>query len=178
MSIYTRTGDDGSTALYGGKRVGKDDPHVEFYGGMDELNSYLGLITSLIQERKLQKFIQSIQCDLMEVSALAAGASFEEKFFSARIKEFEVRIDLMGESVKKLHTFLLPGGSKEGSMIHIARSICRGVERQAVRAHLLEFVPYLNRLSDYLFTLARFINIKAGKEEIQWKNDILQKRKT
>lgn len=177
MSIYTRTGDDGTTALYGGKRVKKDDPHVEFYGSIDELNSYLGLITTLLEVYDLQEFVRSIQYDLMEMSAYAAGVPGTEYNFSQRIKEFEKRIDLMDEKMPKLRSFVLPGGTKEASVIHIARSVCRRVERQAVRAKFYKSIGYLNRLSDFLFTLARFINIEKGNEDVVWDNDILQKRK-
>lgn len=178
MSIYTRTGDDGSTALFGGKRVGKDDPHLIFYGDIDELNSYLGLIASLIQTIELQEFIRSIQKDLMEMSAIAAGSSLGKENFPKRIKEFEERIDMMDGKIPSLHSFVLPGGTKEGSVIHIARSVCRRVEREAVHCSFSIGIPYLNRLSDFLFTLARFVNIQGGREEILWKSDVLQKRKS
>lgn len=178
MSIYTRTGDDGSTSLSQGKRVRKDNPIIELNGRIDELNSILGLCVSFCSDISTKEFIRIIQGDLMEISSLVSGTQSEKQSFKKRIKEFEERIDHIDEHLPELQTFILPGGSQLASMMHVARSICRSVERQAVRAHANDSISYFNRLSDYLFTLARFINNNEGEKDILWKGSLLQKRKT
>jgi cob(I)alamin adenosyltransferase len=169
MSIYTRTGDDGTTSLYGGKRVLKCEELVDVYGSIDELNSWVGLINAPL------KFpLSNIQSDLLNIGSYLAGSKKNLALLEPRITKMEKYIDDMDKELPKLTNFILPGGSKLASQIHITRSICRRVERQTValskKQHLDPvIVKYLNRLSDLLFTLARFINKQENIEEVIWK---------
>lgn len=181
MSIYTRTGDFGETSLFGGKRVWKHDDLVDIYGSIDELNSSIGLIISLISVFEVQEFLQKIQKDLFVLGSFFAGASVDFSHIKKRVKEMEARIDEMDESLSPLHQFILPGGTMLGSFIHMTRSIARKVERKAV--YILKHSPerkildlketdfilmYVNRLSDFFFILARFINKEENAVETVW----------
>lgn len=169
MPIYTRTGDDGTTSLYGGKRVLKCEDLVDAYGSIDELNSWVGLVRSKIKDKRL-KIIQS---DLLTIGGSLAGAKTNLTSLEPRITEMETYIDAMDKQLPKLINFILPDGSELVAQIHIARSICRRVERQTVSLTRKQFVDpvivkYLNRLSDLLFTLARFINKQGKVKETVW----------
>ncbi len=173
MAIYTRTGDTGTTALFGGKRVLKSEELVDVYGSIDELNSWVGFITSEFEVPDVQQFLVAIQSDLFTIGSVLAGWQGNLDHVSKRIAEMEARIDLMEKDLPPIRNFILPGGSHLGAHTHVARAICRRVERQAVA--LLQKQPidpviikYLNRLSDLFFMLARFINNKAGKKETMW----------
>jgi len=181
MSIYTRTGDTGTTALFGGKRVLKCEELVDVYGSIDELNSWAGLISSQITVVDVQEFLQHIQSDLFTIGSNLAGWKSELKDLANRVKEMEARIDLLEKELPKLNNFILPGGSDLGARIHIARSICRRVERQTVALFSRQqsavsfqqkdkniILKYLNRLSDLFFMLARFINKEEKIEEVVW----------
>lgn len=185
MKIYTRTGDDGTTALYGGKRVLKCEELVDVYGSLDELNSWLGLIASDFQNPDVEQFLHLIQSDIFTIGSYLAGWKGEIKFLAERVGDMESRIDIMDGKLPRLRNFILPGGGKSGSRLHIARSIARRVERQAVglmksspesvpgiagkkSADYKLIIKYLNRLSDLLFVLARFINKVENKPEIIW----------
>ena len=156
MPIYTRTGDTGATSFFGGKRISKSDPQVDLYGSIDELNSWLGLFND--------KRITVIQNDLFSIGSVLAGAKGNLDFIDSRVGEMEQWIDTMDKTLHPLTNFILPKGH-----MHIARSVCRRVERLAVQHRANPAViKYLNRLSDLLFTLARSINKKRKVAEQIW----------
>jgi cob(I)alamin adenosyltransferase len=156
MPIYTRTGDNGTTSLFGGKRLSKSDPLVDLYGSVDELNSWLGLFSD--------SRITKIQNDLFFIGSNLAGWKSDVFVVEPRIKEMESWIDQMDKTLPPLKNFILPCGQ-----MNIARSVCRRVERLAVKRKADPvIVKYLNRLSDLLFTLARVINKKQKVGEIVW----------
>ncbi len=156
MPIYTRTGDNGTTALFGGKRVSKSDPRVDLYGSIDELNSWLGLFND--------KRLVIIQSDLFTIGSVLAGWNGKLDFIDARVDEMEEWIDAMDKKLPPLTNFILPSGH-----MHIARNVCRRIERLAVKNKANpHIIKYFNRLSDLLFTLARFINKKQKKAEVIW----------
>ncbi len=169
MRIYTKTGDDGTTALFGGKRVLKCHELVEVYGSIDELNSWLGYILTSLTDKKLNKFLTIVQSDLFSIGSTLAGWKGDITHLEKRVGEMEKLIDSLDKKLPELTNFILPGGSVAGSRLHIARSIARRVERQAVKIHAdRRIIMYLNRLSDALFILARFINKKSGLRESIW----------
>ncbi|MBI3342710.1 cob(I)yrinic acid a,c-diamide adenosyltransferase [Candidatus Gottesmanbacteria bacterium] len=182
MSIYTRTGDTGSTSLFGGKRVLKCEELVEVYGSLDELNSWVGHIASLFPSPDVKLFLQAIQSDLFTIGSTLAGWKGDLSPLDGRVKEMEARIDAMEESLPPIRNFILPGGAELAAHAHITRSICRRVERQMVslkvrkvqevrevrEGDLNAMVKYLNRLSDLFFMLARFVNKKENVEEVTW----------
>lgn len=178
MKIYTKTGDQGTTGLLGGKRVSKSDIKIECFGNIDELNSYLGLISSheLLQNHK--EFIQSVQNNLFVAGSLLAADTEKPgiklpEIHPEEILELEKEIDLIQETLPSLKYFVLPGGNQASSYIHIARTVCRRAERSIVALDSKDeptkiILAYLNRLSDYLFVLARKIIHDTGSEEIFW----------
>jgi len=179
--IYTRTGDFGETSLMQGKRVLKCDDLVNLYGSIDELNSYLGLVVSMTSIVEMRDFLEEIQKDLLTVGSYIAGAKVDFTRITRRIKELEARIDSMEKDLSPIHRFILPGGVKLAAYIHVARSIARRVERKAVFVWNMgsykdtgkdnqrdTIIPYLNRLSDFLFVLARFINKQEHAVETIW----------
>lgn len=175
--IYTRKGDKGETSLFGGKRVSKASERVEAYGTVDELNSLLGHTKSFLSksEKKLFSQIEHIQHDLFIIgSTLARIDGAKAEGFHMSEKKIENAIDSMTETLPLLQNFILPGGNHGGSMFHVARSVCRRAERRVIHLSHQEVVDpgiikYLNRLSDYLFTAARFVNHNASIPETIWK---------
>ncbi len=181
MKIYTKTGDKGTTSLIGGTKVPKSHLRIEAYGTVDELNSYVGLCGDLLQDGKTKDILHEIQDRLFTIgSSLACDPVKEPKMRIPDLMEDDVtllekEIDRMNESLEPMKSFILPGGHSTVSQIHIARCVCRRAERCCVRLELesLEVEPviikYLNRLSDYLFVLARYAShlLKAG--ETPWK---------
>jgi cob(I)alamin adenosyltransferase len=180
MKIYTRTGDSGDTGLFNGKRVAKSHPRVAAYGDLDELNAVVGLAESLISDSEITKTLVEIQKDLFSLGAQLADPDFGEKRRSPkvsipenRITDLERQIDQWEADLAPLQNFILPGGSRAGACLHVARTVCRRAERQVIYLSQQEKVPsltltYLNRLSDFLFVLARYINNKANTPEISW----------
>ena len=186
MAIYTRTGDTGSTSLFGGKRVLKCEELVEVYGSLDELNSWIGHVASLFPSPDVKQFLQTIQSDVFTIgSTLAGWKNGDLTALESRVKEMEARIDAMEESLHPIRNFILPGGAELAAHTHITRSICRRVERQLVSLKVREvqevqevqevregdvdvMIKYLNRLSDLFFMLARFINKQENVEEVIW----------
>lgn len=173
MPIYTRTGDTGTTALFGGKRVLKCAELVDVYGSIDELNSWVGLIASQIEVPDFQQFLSLIQSDLFTIGSTLAGWKGNLASLSGRVDEMEVRIDALEQDLPPIKNFILPGGSPLGAYVHITRSICRRVEREAVALAQKQpvdpfIIKYLNRLSDLLFMLARFINKQTNTPEVLW----------
>lgn len=175
MAIYTRTGDKGKTSLFDGKKVLKSDTQVEAYGTIDELNSVLGAASSFIKNKKITKELLEIQNDLLELgSSLAVSSTLPIDQLSNRPEQFEKFIDNLTNKMPLLSEFLLPGGGKGGSLLHVARTIARRAERRVVLLSQKQEVDpliltYLNRLSDLLFTMARFINYTEKHKEPTWK---------
>jgi len=165
MSIYTRSGDNGTTSLYGGKKVLKSDPIVEAYGSLDELSSFTGLaLTKLKKGSADSLLIMNIQKDLHEIMSYLAGKKTDLEPLITRIKIFEHKIDKVQLKLPKLNSFILPNGSELACMFHILRTVCRRGERRVValkkttRLNLNLIIMYLNRLSDLFFVLGRDYN--------------------
>jgi cob(I)alamin adenosyltransferase len=181
LKIYTKTGDDGTTSLIGGTKVPKSHLRIEAYGTVDEINSYIGLCKDLLTEIQSKTILQEIQDRLFTIgSSLACDPIKAPKMRIPDLKESDVtllekEIDKMNKILPEMKSFILPGGHITVSHLHIARCICRRAERCCVRLELesLEVDPiiikYLNRLSDYLFMLARFVAQQVKAEEIPWK---------
>lgn len=181
MPIYTRTGDNGTTSLFGGKRVLKCEELVDVYGSIDELNSWIGLLLTDISKDHLQKLFIEIQSDLFSIGGNLAGGDIELSGLPTRVTQMEVEIDTLEKELPELHHFILPGGTVTGSRLHIIRSITRRVERQVValsqKQHVeKEIVTYFNRLSDLFFVLARYINSQAHVGEVVWTGTPRQKK--
>ena len=183
MKIYTRGGDTGETGLLGGERVPKTDLRVEAYGSVDELNAVIGLALALDSAGHLRREpLQAVQEDLIVVGARLAAAEPEKAsrrgvipdLSPSRIQALEELIDALDAELSPLDAFVMPGGSPAGAQLHVARTVCRRAERRVTRLvegqpELAEVVlPYMNRLSDLLFTLARAVNQRAGCSEAQW----------
>ena len=179
--LYTRTGDLGQTALFGGGRVPKDHLRVEAYGGVDELNSALGVAVSFLRQRRIIAALQSVQNELFNVGSELASESGPRaekgRLFldpERKVAELERLIDEYDAKVPPLRTFILPSGSQAGALLHLARGVCRRAERAVVRLSREEEVnphvlTYLNRLSDLLFVLARYVNKAARRPETPWR---------
>ena len=179
MKIYTKTGDEGETGLFGGARVSKASLRVEAYGEVDELNSAVGWARVSVSHAELDALLNQIQNDLFEVGAeLGSTAERKEKGSMPLIEESQVQtleraIDKYEEGPPPLTSFVLPGGSESAARFHVARCVCRRAERSLVElgAHEAvrgELFRYLNRLSDLMFVLARFSNHQNGVEDIPW----------
>lgn len=174
VKIYTRTGDQGETSLYGGKRVAKHNLQVASYGTVDELNSCLGIVIAHLNEDDfLKQFLIKLQFDLLTIGSHLAGSRKSLDTLDKRISEIEKMIDKMDEKLPSLKNFILPGGSKESSFTHLARSICRRTEREIIKLSKKvtidrRIIMYLNRLSDFLFVLARYCNYKSQVKDIIW----------
>lgn len=185
MKIYTKTGDDGTTGLYGGTRVPKYNLRIEAYGTVDELNSYIGLVRDQKIETSLQKELIKIQTDLFTLGAMLATPkekevlkSGKERLNIPKVNEssllfLENAIDVMDEKLPAMTHFVLPGGHPIVSYCHIARCICRRAERLCVELNNelsidKIILAYLNRLSDYLFVLARKLTYDNNVDEIPW----------
>lgn len=184
--VYTKTGDKGTTGLFGGKRVSKDDVQIEAYGNVDELNSFIGLLRDLVNEagnaQNISEQLIFIQDRLFSIGAhLATDIEKIEKvkemlppLYDEDIKTLEISIDKMEEELEPMKSFILPGGHIIVSYCHICRCVCRRAERsiiayarqsREIEPHIL---PFMNRLSDYLFVLARYFTKKLNVKEIPW----------
>ena len=182
MKIYTKTGDKGETSLIGGKRVPKYDDRVEAYGTIDELNSHLGLIRDLCEEKQEKDLLLMIQDRLFTAASNVASDSAKalEKMpllLESDIVILEKKIDQMNEKLPDLVQFILPGGHILASYTHIARTICRRAERLTIKVQTDEIpnqivVKYLNRLSDFLFVLARKFANELGSGDVHWNSKI------
>ncbi|HVH67834.1 MAG TPA: cob(I)yrinic acid a,c-diamide adenosyltransferase [Gemmatimonadales bacterium] len=183
MKIYTRTGDAGQTGLFGGGRVPKDHLRVEAYGQVDELNAAIGVALALEPRTYARDILEQIQKDLFTIGAELATpdpVKLEKALAGPRVGPAEVAaleqtIDRYETQVPPLKQFVLPGGAPKAAALHLARTVCRRAERAVVTFHrkhktggLSSVVPYLNRLSDLLFVLARVANHAAGVQEIPW----------
>ncbi|AVF48072.1 cob(I)yrinic acid a,c-diamide adenosyltransferase [Elizabethkingia anophelis] len=184
FKIYTKTGDKGETALYGGTRVSKASARVEAYGTIDELNAFIGIAKSHIDDSDCLKQLVEIQYDLFTLGSEAATPI--DKVYLANgksrlpvtikeedISKLEVWMDKMDESLEPLQFFILPGGGKAATFLHAARTICRRAERGMVFLNETEemrpeLIKYLNRLSDYLFVMARYVSMLDNEQEEYW----------
>jgi cob(I)alamin adenosyltransferase len=181
MKIYTRTGDAGETALFGGGRVSKDHHRVAAYGTIDELNAFVGVAIEQLSDETIARRMRLVQHDLFALGAILATLPREDgsqhphvpDMPSARIAEMEQWMDEAEAELPPLTQFVLPGGSPGAAGLHVARVVCRRAERVVVHLGTLEpveddLVPYLNRLSDLLFTLARLENHRRGQPDVAW----------
>lgn len=181
MKIYTRTGDDGGTALFGGGRVRKHDPRVEAYGNVDELNSVLGWALTRVEDERTTERLKQVQHDLFAIgSDLATPPPRENRTRPdtpvlplERVVAMERWIDEADAELPELRAFILPGGCPGAAALHVARTVCRRTERSVVELSEREpvnydILTYLNRLSDLLFTFARLENLRAGRSDVEW----------
>jgi len=183
VKIYTRQGDEGRTRLFGGLEVSKDDARVDAYGTVDELNAALGLVLAFDPDDELGTGeLALVQEDLFVIGARLAAARPERELERgnipaldpARVTALEAWIDRLDEELPALDAFVIPGGGRVGAQLHVARTVCRRAERAiatlvpADAALSRGVVPYINRLSDLLFTLARAVNRRAGACEAKW----------
>ncbi len=185
-NIYTRTGDKGETGLVSGTRTLKSDSRIDMYGDLDELNSRLGIVVSLLAGYNdfidLKKYLEEIQCSLFDLgSNLACEADKRDEWKLPQISKttitlIENKIDMMESELTTLKTFILPGGHTVAAHVHLCRTCSRSVERKMVDFMTTRQEPlpenslmFMNRLSDYFFVLARWINLKFKIEETPWK---------
>jgi len=174
MKIYTKNGDDGQTSLLNGKKVPKDNSTIEIIGCLDELNASLGLLHAL-RSKKIRELVLGLQTDLFSISAVLAGGktpfNYEEKTL-----EFEEVIDKLSSEMPVLKNFILPGGAKHAAQLHMCRAAARKLERVVISLkkdlnyqNVADLIKYLNRMSDLLFVMARYVNFKLGIKENIWK---------
>ena len=179
MKIYTKTGDDGATGLFGGKRVRKDDPRIECIGAIDELNAALGLATAAGDNSSIIAKLEKVQNELFTVGSQIAtppGSNLPSNLTpleQSSIARLESEIDAADAELPPLRQFILPGGSELAARLHLARAVCRRAERLLVgfaNSQPLppEIIIYLNRLSDWLFVQARSANRSAGVPDVPW----------
>ena len=179
--LYTATGDRGTTSLVGGTRIEKESPRLEAYGSLDELNAHLGVVDSLIDNPEIKASLHAIQNILFDIGAYLATPP-DSPYLNPhpadeeRIKALERLIDRTDAAVPPARNFVLPGGTQASAQAHVARTVCRRAERRILALSRLEEVApevmiFINRLSDYLFALARRLNHDAGKDEILWSKD-------
>jgi cob(I)alamin adenosyltransferase len=181
LKIYTRTGDEGDTGLFGGGRVPKDHPRVAAYGDVDELSSALGVVRATSPTEFFDGLFESVQRDLFAIGGHLATPDPEKvaralekaELSDMRVAELERVIDMADGELPPLRAFVLPAGTPKAAALHLARTVCRRAERSVVHLAHAEQVPalflvYLNRLSDLLFTLARLANYRAGTADVTW----------
>ncbi|MDX1544328.1 MAG: cob(I)yrinic acid a,c-diamide adenosyltransferase [Christiangramia sp.] len=185
MKIYTRTGDKGTTSLFGGTRVPKHHIRIESYGTVDELNSYIGLLRDQDTDKDTKEFLTEIQDRLFTIGSVLATDPAKATLKNGKerlniprvsqedIEKLEKAIDRMNDELPEMTHFVLPGGHQSVSFCHIARCVCRRAERLSSALYDIEafddkVLIYLNRLSDYLFVLARMLSKQLQAEEIQW----------
>ncbi|HET7692382.1 MAG TPA: cob(I)yrinic acid a,c-diamide adenosyltransferase [Gemmatimonadota bacterium] len=178
MKIYTKTGDGGETALFGSGRVSKASPRVAAYGDIDELNAWLGAARAWCVDAQVRAALERVQAELFVVGAILAtpnptrrkGDRF--RLAEDRIAALESEIDAWVDELDELQSFILPGGGKAAALIHLARAACRRAERAIVGLEADDLpdtlIPYVNRLSDWLFTCARTLNAREGIAETPW----------
>lgn len=174
MKIYTKKGDRGKTGLFNQKkRISKDSLEIETLGTIDEANSFLGLAASFLEEPYLKNKITQVQRTLFKLGSIIAGAKLSIP--KSVVKKYEREIDAWTNSMPPLANFIFPGGCKPAAFLFVARTVVRRAERQIVRLSqekgiLPSILVYINRLSDYLFTLARYINFREGRKEALWQS--------
>lgn len=178
MKIYTKKGDSGETSLFGGERVSKSTERIEAYGNVDELNSFIGLASSYDLSAKGDEYLQKVQ-ELLFILGADLATPLSSKTRIDRIQEKDIQflenvIDELEKDLEPLKNFILPGGSQPGATLHVARTVCRRAERAAVACQKVDeisdnCIKFLNRLSDFLFVIARYENKNAGVRETPWK---------
>lgn len=181
MKIYTKTGDEGQTGLFGGGRVGKDNDRVEAYGEVDELNAAIGVARAVESMPRIDEILVPVQRDLFSLGALLATPDVDKmreqlakaRIDNARIAQLERAINDSEAELPPLRAFVLPGGTPKAAALHVARTVCRRAERRVVHlGRTVAFPPvvgiYLNRLSDLLFVLARVATHRSGAAEVTW----------
>ena len=179
--IYTGTGDKGTTSLVGGERVSKAHQRIESYGTVDELNSFIGLLITSLEEKADQDFLLFIQHKLFTIGSYLATdqenteLKVESKVMPETITRIEREIDRLDNELPKMRNFILPGGSRPASLAHVCRTVCRRAERRILALSETctispEVFAFVNRLSDYLFVLSRKINFDEQNNEIFWDN--------
>ena len=177
MKIYTKKGDKGKTSLYGGYRVDKHHTQVQAYGNMDELNAHIGWIRTFDIPKEISQLLSNIQSDIFHIGSELAtpqtGKQSQTQLDPNRISTIEKYIDQWQEELPTLKHFILPSGTPAAVACHIARTVCRRAERYCSIAHQQKPISdtiwcYINRLSDFLFVLARYLNYKEQKEENLW----------
>lgn len=177
MKIYTRTGDDGSTGLYGGGRVAKCDPRIEACGAVDELNAQLGVVRAAGLPERFDTILYALQNRMFDLGAELATPDAAERgtdFLQASdVAQVETWIDGFEMQLPPLQTFILPGGSQSAALLHLARCLCRRAERQVVALAQVSpvrelVIRYLNRVGDLLFVLARAVNKELGHPDVAW----------
>lgn len=177
--VYTRTGDKGTTALVGGKRVSKTDPRIESYGTIDELNSFVGLLACELTDTDDLAFLKFVQHKLFNIGSFLATdqenteLNIESQITDESISRIEKEIDRIDEKLPRMTNFVLPGGSRPAALAHVCRTVCRRAERciYALNTHVerdKNVLIFINRLSDYLFVLARKLCIATKGSEIIW----------
>lgn len=178
MKIYTKTGDEGTTGLFGGTRVSKNSPRIAAYGEIDELNAVLGVVISHSPQPIIQNTLKEIQNHLFTVGAQLASPNTDpkiERITTTQINSLERQIDVMTETLPPLTHFILPGGGKTAAHLHLARTVCRRAERAMVHLASLPnesvdrwLLIYVNRLSDFLFVFSRLANQLEQVEDTLW----------
>tara|TARA_Y100000588_G_scaffold262433_2_gene277085 strand:+ start:6362 stop:6961 length:600 start_codon:yes stop_codon:yes gene_type:complete len=182
-NIYTRTGDDGETGLFGGGRVPKDDPRLEAYGTVDELNTLLGVISSVLDYQDIRAYIETIQSQLFDIGGELATPDLKERIAAEQpvgprvtdedVTTLETWIDHLDQELSPLQNFILPGGHTAAAHLQHARTVCRRAERRIVTLEkeltASSILRYLNRLSDLLFVMSRTVNARVDISEPQWK---------
>lgn len=177
MKIYTKKGDKGETSLIGGNRVKKSNVRIHAYGTVDELNSMVGLLNDSLTDKNDKKILLKIQNQLFVIGSSLASAPGSKmaipEISESAVKDLEIEMDKMNESLPELRSFILPGGHQSVSYCHLARTICRRAERWVIEITEDEevesiIIEYLNRLSDFFFVLARKIAIDFNSNEILW----------
>lgn len=182
--IYTKTGDAGETSILSGERVKKFDPRISVYGDIDELNSFIGCVYAFREGDELANELKLIQSKLFSIGAIVSCPLEKRDTYKLQaivledIQFLEQRIDFYDGQLPALKNFILPGGSKANSFLHVCRSVCRRAERECIRYNeeLKGDIPsliitYLNRLSDYFFVLSRYVIHCDGHEEVIWKSN-------
>lgn len=177
--IYTRTGDDGRTALGSGQRVSKSSLRLAAYGTVDELNSCIGAVLAAAPLAELAERLTRVQNELFHMGAMLCDAEAHDpakpgpRIETTHVRALEIDIDLLNRELPALKNFILPGGALPAALLHVARTVCRRAERLVVQLAETEplgvhIIPYLNRLSDLLFVMARFQNRRSGVPEPLW----------
>jgi cob(I)alamin adenosyltransferase len=177
FKIYTKTGDEGQTGLFGGARLSKADLRIDTYGTFDELNAWIGLVRDCVSDEALIEELDTVQVALFTMGSILATAPGKPwpvpNITNGEVKRLEEAIDLMEKALEPLTNFLMPGGHPIVSYTHLARTVCRRAERCLVALHEIEPQPlvllhYLNRLSDYLFVLSRRLAADLEVDEVLW----------
>jgi cob(I)alamin adenosyltransferase len=173
--VYTRTGDNGTTGLGDGSRIAKDSPRIAALGDIDELNCLIGLLLTETLPTRITPMLVTIQHDLFDAGGEVSIPGFT-RLTAAHVQQLEQWLDSLNQTLPPLKEFILPGGSRAAALSHLARSICRRAERMLTTVANTEIInpetpKYLNRLSDLLFVIARFINRDSGHDDVLWQKD-------